>query len=60
MGAKHAIALREAKEAKYWLRYLLATNVMLLETQPLFTEADELVAMLTTSVKKLRNPDPET
>src|SRR5262245_21284539 len=27
MGAKHAIALREAKESRYWIRLLLATGV---------------------------------
>ena len=59
MGAKHAIALREAKEARYWLRYLLVTNVLPDDAKPLYREADEFVAMLTTSVKKLRRPQAE-
>lgn len=54
MGAKHAIALREAREARYWLRMFLAVGAFQTELQPLAREAGEFVAMLTTSVKKLR------
>jgi four helix bundle protein len=55
MGAKHAIALREAKESRYWVRLLLATGLPEDEQlSSVLREAGELVAMLTTSVRKLR------
>jgi four helix bundle protein len=55
MGAKHAIALREAKESRYWLRLIIAANVEPDRLAPLEAEANEFVAMLTTSVRKLRD-----
>ena len=54
MGLKHAIALRESREANYWLRVLVADGVMKDELMPLVQESREFVAMLTTSVRKLR------
>ena len=54
MGAKHAIALREAKEARYWIRLLVQAGVEAERLAPLEQEANEFVAMLTTSVRKLR------
>jgi four helix bundle protein len=54
MGLKHAIALREAREAVYWIRMLIEANVLVAELAPLRQEGNEIVAMLTTSVKKLR------
>lgn len=54
MGAKHAVALREAKEARYWIRLLVAANIEPDRLAPLERESNEFVAMLTTSVKKLR------
>ena len=54
MGAKHAIALREAKEARYWIRLLRHANIEPERLAPLEQEANEFVAMLTTSVRKLR------
>ena len=54
MGAKYAIALREARESLHWLRLLVRGRVMLRQTEPMATEANELVAMLTTSVRNLR------
>jgi len=54
MGAKHAIALREAKEARYWIRLLVQAGVETERLTPLEQEANEFVAMLTTSVRKLR------
>jgi four helix bundle protein len=60
MGAKHAIALREAREARYWLQMYLAVDAFTEELRPLAQEATEFVAMLTVSVKKLRRkPDNE-
>ena len=55
MGAKHAIALHEAKEARYWLRLLVQANIEVERLAPLEREVNEFVAMLTTSVRKLRD-----
>ena len=54
MGAKHAIALREARESRYWIRLFLADGAFVKELTPLKKESEEFVAMLTTSVRKLR------
>jgi len=55
LGAKFAIALREARETKYWLRLVRATDLAPSAlTEALTREADELVAILTVSVRKLR------
>ena len=49
MAAKYAIALREAREALYWLK-LLSTDPLIGDSlSALITEADEWVAMLTTN-----------
>ncbi len=55
MGAKYAIALREAREALYWLKLLSTDPIVGDSLNSLITEADEWVAMLTTTVKKLRS-----
>lgn len=56
MAAKYAIALREARESNYWSR-LIATNPKWAGDMSTITqETGEFVAMLTASVKKLRNP----
>jgi hypothetical protein len=50
-----SIALREARETSYWLRLVTATApvpAQLVAAQ--LNEANEFVAMLTTSVKRLR------
>jgi four helix bundle protein len=60
MGLKHAIALREARESHYWLRLLIYGKAFVDELRPLLCEANEFVAMLTTSVKKLRSDGPGT
>jgi four helix bundle protein len=54
MGAKQAIALREARESAFWLRLLVADQVFVDELELLHAEAEEFKAMLTVSVKKLR------
>ena len=54
MGAKYAIALREARETRYWLRVIASDPSVGSEVDPLTAEATEWVAMLTTTVKKLR------
>jgi four helix bundle protein len=58
MAAKYAIALREAREARYWLRLLATRPEHAREAAPLVQEATEFVAMLTVSVRKLRSPTP--
>jgi four helix bundle protein len=57
-AAKYVVALREARESNYWLR-LFATQPSHVElVRPLVSESGELVAILTTSVKKLgASPD---
>jgi four helix bundle protein len=55
LAARFAIALREARETKYWLRLILATrlsNSPLIDTA--LRECDQLVAILTRSVQRLR------
>ncbi len=54
--SKVSIALTEARATYYWLRFLVATN-FLPESQlaPLLDEANQLIAILTTIVKKLKS-----
>jgi len=55
LAARLGIALREARETKYWLRLIVATD--LAPDVPLgeaLAEVDELVAILTTTVRRLR------
>jgi four helix bundle protein len=54
--AKQFIAIKEARETRYWLR-LIATSEPSLRSRaaPLIQEASEFVAMLTTSVKTARS-----
>jgi four helix bundle protein len=57
--SKFTIALKEARETSYWLRLVAATSLApkpLLE-RPL-AEANELVAILTTSVRRLKERQP--
>jgi len=53
--SKCSIALKEARETKYWLRLLIETNLLpAKELNPLLKESSELVAILTTIVKNVR------
>ena len=53
--AKYAIACKEARETHYWLRLLAATELVPHEKlEGITQEASELVAILTTIVKKCR------
>ena len=54
MASKYAIALREARESKYWLRLFSRNLQWASELAPLVQESGEFVAMLTVSVRKLR------
>jgi four helix bundle protein len=53
--AKSSIVLKEARESRMWLRLIEAEHLAPLdEVRPLLNEANELVAIFTTSVKRLR------
>ena len=54
MAAKYVIALREAREARYWLLLLAEEPALSKDASALAQEAGEFVAMLTVSVRKLR------
>ena len=54
MAAKYAIALREARETLYWLELMTTDPLIGQSIAPLIKEANEWVAMLTATVKKLR------
>jgi len=54
-AAKYSIACKEARETHYWLRLLAATDLLPpARLQPITDECDELIAILTTIVKKSR------
>ena len=60
--AKVYIALKEARETHYWLRLLIASEIVAeSQLQPLLDECDEITAILTTIVKKvkMRNENSE-
>jgi four helix bundle protein len=51
--AKYGIARKEARETHYWLRLLVASDLLPEKRlTDLITESDELIAILTTIVKK--------
>jgi four helix bundle protein len=56
MGAKYAIALREAREARHWFKLLEKDHNWRQSVHSLLAESEEFVAMLTVSVRKLRTP----
>ena len=55
MAAKYAIALREARETAHWLTLLAEEPALSDDATRLSREAGEFVAMLTVSVRKLRD-----
>jgi four helix bundle protein len=55
--ARYYVACKEAREAHYWLRLLAATGLVSSDKlTELIAESDELIAILTTIVKKTRAP----
>lgn len=57
LASRFAIALKESRETKYWLRLLQATELApRTMVAPVLQEADELVAILTVTVRKLKQP----
>jgi four helix bundle protein len=61
-AAKNAIVLREAREARLWLRIVLACDLAgdNHEARRLYDESDQLVAIFITAVRKLREPQPQS
>lgn len=54
--SKYSIACKKARETHYWLRLLAATEVIAAERlTDLEEECNELVAILTTIIKKIRS-----
>jgi four helix bundle protein len=54
--SKVSISLKEARETHFWIRILIATDITPeKQLSSLLNEADELVAILTTIVKKLKS-----
>lgn len=55
LAAKYTIALREARECRYWLRLIKADQPQLSsQLDDLVDEYSQLIAVLTTSVRKLK------
>ncbi len=53
--SKYAIACKEARETHYWLRLLAATEIVQKpEIQDMSDEVSQLIAILTTIIKKCR------
>ena len=53
--AKNFISLKESRETRFWLRVIRATDPPLQkELRPFLQEANEFIAMLTTSLKNAR------
>ena len=53
--AKSSIVLKKARESRLWLRVIAANNLARIEdVAPLLNESNELVAIFTASVKRLR------
>ena len=56
-AAKNAIVLKEAREARLWLRIIIACHLTAdPEARSLYNEANQLVGIFITSVRRLRAP----
>ena len=54
--AKNFVSLKEAREARFWLRVIAASEPALApQAAPLIAEAAEFVAMLTASIKTAKS-----
>ena len=57
--SKYSIACKEARETHYWLRLLVASDIVpAARIQDLSDEANQLIAILTTIVKKTKANAP--
>lgn len=55
LAAKQVVALREARECRFWLRLVLADQPSLSkQIEPLIDDVGQLIGVLTASVRKLR------
>jgi four helix bundle protein len=53
--AKYSIACKEARETNYWLRLLVASEIVPdLKLKDLIDESNQLIAIITTIIKKTR------
>ncbi len=53
--SKYSIACKEARETHYWLRLLVASGIVeSSRIDPLTKESNEIIAILTSIIKKLR------
>ena len=53
--SKYSIAYKEARETHYWLRLLMASELMdVYKIVELEKECNELISILTTIIKKLK------
>jgi four helix bundle protein len=61
-AAKNAIVLKEAREARLWLRVIIACNLgaQKEEAERLYDESDQLVAIFIAAVRRLRLPQAWT
>jgi len=58
-ACKNSVVLREAREAKFWLRVIAANRLAPTEaTEPLLAEANELVGIYTATVRRAKLPRP--
>ena len=56
-AAKYSIVLKESRETLFWLRVILATGLApAVRVEPLRQEADQLVAILTATVRRASLP----
>jgi four helix bundle protein len=54
--SKYSIACKEARETHYWLRLIAETDLVVPDRlQPLLQECHELIAILTSIIKKMRS-----
>ena len=59
LAARYAIAMREARETKYWLELIQGAEPQMAGVvAPLYAECKELIAMTTAALRKLRSPPP--
>jgi len=58
--SKLRISLKEARESHYWLRLIEATGMLTPQrVRPLVEEANEIVSVLTSIVKKVSKPQSQ-
>jgi four helix bundle protein len=56
LASRHTVALKEGRETDYWLKLIRADQPQLAtDIDPISDECNQMVAMLTASVKKLRS-----